>query len=97
MAANKNFVDVFYSVLNEEVWTNSKSKANMDLVFKMIQYFILIDISGSLKNIVKYHIPFYLIGNIEIFSARLTLNCLITPGDMMFKFSAEYLELLYGY
>jgi hypothetical protein len=47
MSVNKNFVDVFYSVLNEEIWEFPKARANMDWIFKLIQYFLLIDISGS--------------------------------------------------
>jgi hypothetical protein len=90
MSVNKNFVDVFYSVLNEEVWKYPKSRANMDWVFKLMQYFLLIDIAGSMKNIIKYHIPYYLMANIEIFNARLTLTCLLTPGDMLFKIPENY-------
>jgi hypothetical protein len=90
MSVNKNFVDVFYSVLDEEVWKYPKSRANMDWVFKLMQYFLLIDIAGSMKNIIKYHIPYYLMANIEIFSARLTLTCLLAPGDMLFKIPGNY-------
>lgn len=97
MAANKNFVDVFYKTLQEEVWDNSKTKVNMDWVFKLIQYFLLIDISGSLKNIVKYHLPYYLLGNIEVTSAKITLTSLITPGDLFFKIPKKMLNCLYGY
>jgi hypothetical protein len=69
--ANTEFVDVFYKCLQEEVWDNPRSKANMDWVCKIIQYFLMIDIAGSLKNMIKYHIPFYLLGNIEVFSTRI--------------------------
>lgn len=54
---------------------NEKTRANMEWCLKMIQYFMLCDLTSSMKNIIKYHIPYYLLGNIEIFSAKITLNC----------------------
>lgn len=97
MQANKKFVDVFYKVLQEEVWESSKARANMDYVFKIIQYFMLCDIAASVRNIIKYNLPYYLLGNIEIFSARLTLGSLIIPGDIFFKIPQSNLEDLYSY
>ena len=45
----------------------------------------------------KYHIPFYLIGNIEISSARQTLNALLIPADRYFKIPQVVLAFLYKY
>jgi hypothetical protein len=97
ISANKKFVDVFYKVLQEEIWESPKARANMDYVFKMIQYFLLCDIAASVRNIIKYHLPYYLLSNIEIFSARLTLGSLIIPGDIFFKIPQGNLEELYAY
>jgi len=69
----------------------------MDYVFKLIQYFLLIDIAGSIKNIIKYHIPFYLIANIEIAGAKNIIGSLLVPGDLFFKIPQELLVEFYNY
>lgn len=97
MVQNRKCVDIFYKCLYEEVWSNERCKCNMDLVFKLIQFFLLCDLRNSMRNIIKYHIPYYLLGNIEIFGARLTLTCLITPGDIFFKIPENMLKILYRY
>lgn len=97
MSFNTNFVDIFYKLVTKEVFLNPYSKANLDWVFKLMQYFLLCDIGGSIKNIIHEHIPFYLLGNIEIQSARFMQSCLITPGDSFFKLPKEELQKLYRY
>lgn len=97
MRANSRFVDVFYKVFKVDVLDNEKTRVNMEWCLKLIQYFILTDVSSSIKNIIKYNIPYYLLGNIDIFSAKLTLNCQLVPGDKFFKIPQPLLEQFYKY
>jgi hypothetical protein len=94
---NKNFVDIFYEILFHEVLENGHCKSNMDWVFKIMQYFLIYDIDKSIKNILKYNLIFYLVANIEVVSARMTLECLLIPGDRYFRIPEIYLQKIYGY
>lgn len=94
---NKNYIDVFYQTVMEEVFENPKSKANMDWVCKIMQYFLMYNPEKSLKNIMKHHILYYLVGNIQISSASMLLTALLTPGDRYFRLPDKHLEKVYNY
>ena len=97
MTQNQTWLDVFFKVLYDDVWDNPNCKCNMDYQFKMIQYFLLIDVGGSIRNIIKYHIPFYLLANVEIGSARTIQECLLTLGDTFFKVPNRLMKHLLHY
>lgn len=97
MLVSKNYIEIFYRIVVEDIFESVSTKANMDWVFKLMQYFMLCDMPMSIKSILKYHIPFYLIGNIEVSSARHTLNSLLVPGDRYFKIPQTFLATLYKY
>lgn len=96
-ANNQNIVDIFYRCLKEQVWANKKARANMDLVYKIMQYFLLFDHQASIRNIIKYHIPFRLLGEIESQGARFTLGCLLMPGNKIFKIPQKMMQKFYNY
>lgn len=47
ISTNKDWLDIFYDVMQDEIWDNRSCRANMDYVLKLVQYFMLIDITGS--------------------------------------------------
>lgn len=98
---NPRHVDIFYSVLVQDCLVVQHSRVDMNLVFKIIQYFILQSPTESIKNIVKYHIIYELLAHCEVSIAAETLIALLTPGDNFFKledkdrrFLSEYLSLV---
>lgn len=97
MSLNEQYLDVFFKVLYDDVWDNPNCKCNMDYLFKMIQYFQLIDVGRSIRNIIKYHIPFYLLANVEIITARSILDCLLSPGDTFFRVPSLLIKEFYSY
>lgn len=82
---NPRHVEVFYKTVVEEVLNNDKARLDMLHLVQMIQYFLLHNVTESLKCIMRHHIVYELLGNIEIAAARETLISLLTPGDNFLK------------
>ena len=66
-------------------------------IMKLIDYFLFYDPVNSIKNIIKYHIPFHLFGNIEIQKVKDTFIHLLTPCDTYFRLPEKLLTILYDY
>lgn len=95
--ANPFYIDVFYKVANEQVFENERCRADMAHVFQMMQYFMALDPAASIRNIVRYHLCFELLGHLELSAAREMLTALITPGDNLFKIADKDRKLLTDY
>ena len=94
---NSGYIDIFYKVLEEDVWLNPKNKANMEWVFRLMQYFQIIDPVTSIKSIIQYHVIWFIFGNIEITTGRATLFHIQTPGDVFLKISNKTSKWIYNY
>ena len=95
--ANPYFIDIFYKVANEQVFDNERCRVDMTQVFELMQYFLTLDAQCSLKNLVKYHLCFELLGHIEIAAAKELLINLIMPGDNLFRISDKDRKVLTDY
>lgn len=82
---NPRHVDVFYRTVAEEVLNNDKARLDMLHLVQMMQYFLLHNVGDSLRGIIRHHVVYELLGNIEIPAARETLISLLTPGDNFLK------------
>lgn len=94
---NKNFIKVFYDVLVEEFCNDDKSKADVNHIMRLIQYFYIQEPKTSTFYLLKTHFLFHMIGNIHIQTVQDTIISLFTPGDMLLKVKEEQRNLLYKY
>lgn len=97
---NPFYIDIFYKVANEQVFENERCRVDMTHVFTLMQYFLTLDPLTSIKNILRFHLIFELLGHIDIPTAKEIVANLLTPGDNLFKiqekerrFLADYLLL----
>lgn len=94
---NPYFIDVFYKVANEQVFENERCRVDMAQVFTLMQYFLTLDPLASLKNIVRYHLVFELLGHVDVAPAKEILAGLLTPGDNLFKVQDRDRKILTDY
>lgn len=90
-------VDVFYKVLDEEVLSNDKTRADMHHVLKLIQFFLITEPGHSLKNVLKYGVLFDLLAHLHLSAAKETLLAFLSPGDNFLKLQAKDRELMNDY
>lgn len=94
---NPFFMDIFFGLVDREVFQNERSRADMVQILTVVQYFLNVDAERAIRNIIKYHVIYELLGNIEIVLAKETLIGLLTPGDQLFKIRDKERDLLMKY
>lgn len=94
---NPFHIDCFYRVYLAEVMNKENCRADMCHALYLVQYFLSVDPVASIRNIVKHHVVYELLGNIEILLAKETLIGLLTPGDGFFKIQDKDRKCLYEY
>ena len=94
---NQYFIDIFYKVAADEVFENERCRVDMTQVLSLVQYFLVADPLASIRNIIKYHLMFEFLGNIEILSSREILTSLMSPGDQLFKITDAERKYLVDY
>jgi len=94
---NPYHIDCFYKVYHQEVICKDNCRADMGHALYLLQYFLAVDPVASIRNIVKFHVVYELLGNIDISLAKETLIGLLTPGDGFFKIQDKDRKCLYDY
>lgn len=96
-SCNPHYLDIFYKVLNEEFIQNQKSKADVNQIMRLIQYFYLFEPENSMKNLIRYNMFHEMLGNIHIDLVKETLASFITPGDPLLKVDTKERNLMMTY
>jgi len=92
-----NFVNAFYKVILEEFINNYKSKADVNHIVRMVQYFYMYEPQLSMANIIATHFFYVLLMNIEVDSCRDTIISLMCQGDPLLKVEEQETNQLYKY
>jgi hypothetical protein len=96
-SCNPRYLDIFYKSLNDEFVMNQKSKADVNQIMRLIQYFYMFEPENSMKNLIKYNIFHEMLGNIHISTVKDTLGSFITPGDPLLKVKDAERNLMMTY
>jgi hypothetical protein len=96
-SCNPRYLDIFYRVLNEEFIENEKSKADVNQLMRLIQYFYLFEPEISMKNMIRYNMFHEMLGNIHITTVKDTLTSFLTPGDPLLKVKENERTLMMTY
>ena len=94
---NPFHIDIFFKVYREEILNRDICRTDMCHVMYMIQYFLTADPVATLRNIVKHHVLYEFLANIEINICKETLISLLSPGDGLFKISDKDRKCLNDY
>lgn len=84
-------------MLNEEFIQNDKSKADVNQIMRLVQYFYLFEPENSMKNLIRYNMFHEMLGNIHINTVKDTLASFITPGDNLLKVKESERNLMMTY
>lgn len=94
---NPFYIEIFFALLDKEVFQNERSRADMVQIFTLIQYFLVVDPPSVIKAVIKHNLIYEMLGNLEIVLSKETLIGLLTPGDQLFKISQTHREPLMKY
>jgi len=84
-------------VLAKEFIISDKSKADVNHICKLVQYFSMYEQSLSITNIMRTHLLFSLLANCHVASARDTLLSLLCPSEQFLRVETQERAILNQY